>query len=94
MEPREVLQQLLVTEKSTIARETGRYTFRVDRRANKNQIKAAVEKLFNVHVDTVRTIIMAGKIKRMGRFEGKSPIWKKAIVKLQGDERITEFENL
>ncbi len=95
MDPRKIIKQFLVTEKSTITREReGKYAFAVDDAANKHQIKTAVEKLFNVEVDSVRTIVMPGKLKRLGRFEGKTPSWKKAIVKLKGDQQIPEFENL
>ena len=95
MEPRAVIKQFLATEKSTLAKENeGKYAFAVDARANKHQIKDAVEKLFKVQVASVRTMVMAGKEKRLGRFSGKTPIWKKAIIKLKGDAQITEFDNL
>jgi large subunit ribosomal protein L23 len=95
MEPREVVKRFLATEKSTIIKENeGKYAFAVDARANKYQIKDAVEKLFKVEVESVRTIVMPGKIKRLGRYEGKTPVWKKAIIKLKGDAQISEFENL
>lgn len=95
MDPQKIIKQFLATEKSTISKETeGKYAFVVDRRANKHQIKEAVEKQFKVHVDSVRTIVMPGKVKRLGRFEGKTPRWKKAVVKLHGGEQISEFENL
>ena len=95
MEPRKVIMRYLVTEKTTVAKETDRkYSFAVDRRANKNQIKNAVEKIFGVEVDSVRTVVVPGKLKRMGRNEGKTSIWKKAIVKLKSDQKITEFENI
>ncbi len=95
MESREIIKRFLATEKSTIAKETeGKYAFVVDARANKHQIKDAVEKLFSVEVESVRTMVMPGKLKRLGRFEGKTPIWKKAIIKLKGDEQISEFDNL
>ena len=95
MEARAVIKQFLATEKSTLAREAeGKYAFVVDSRANKVQIKDAVEKLFKVEVASVRTMVMPGKEKRLGRFSGKTPIWKKAIIKLKGDSHITEFDNL
>ena len=95
MDPRTIIKQYLTTEKSTLTKEREqKYSFMVDRRANKSQIKSAVEELFKVNVDSVRTIIMPGKLKRMGRFEGKTPTWKKAIVKLKGEEKISEFENM
>jgi large subunit ribosomal protein L23 len=95
MDARKIVKQFLVTEKSTIIRERDRtYSFAVDGRANKYQIKDAVEQLFDVQVDSVRTVVIPGKLKRLGRFEGKTPSWKKAIVKLKGDQQISEFENL
>jgi len=95
MEPRAIIKQFLATEKSTLAKENqGKYAFAVDPRANKHQIREAVEKLFKVKVASVRTIVMAGKEKRLGRFSGKTPIWKKAIIKLHGEDQITEFDNL
>jgi len=95
MDPREIIKKFLVTEKSTITREReGKYAFAVAGGANKHQIKDAVERLFDVEVDSVRTVVMPGKLKRLGRFEGKTPTWKKAIVKLKGDQQISEFENL
>lgn len=95
MDPRKIVKKFLVTEKSSIVREReGKYAFAVDSDANKSQIKEAVERLFDVEVDSVRTVVMPGKLKRLGRFEGKTPTWKKAIVKLKGDQQISEFENL
>ncbi len=94
MDSRHVIKQFLATEKSTLSREDGKYSFEVDRRANKYQIKQAIEELFQVEVDSIRTMIVAGKMKRMGRYEGKSSTWKKAIIKLKADETIAEFENM
>jgi len=95
MEPRAIIKQYLSTEKSTVTKEKeGKYAFAVDIRANKHKVKQAVEKLFGVHVDAVRPVIVPGKLKRLGRYEGKTPVWKKAIVTLKSDERIADFENL
>ncbi len=95
MEPRKIIKQYMTTEKSTILKENeAKYTFSVDIRANKRQIKEAVEELFKIEVDSVRTVIMPGKLRTLGRYKGKTPRWKKAIVKVKGDERIPEFENL
>lgn len=95
MDPREVIVQYMATEKSAITKESEKkYTFKVNRRANKHEIKKAIEELFKVDVDSVRTIVMPGKVKTMGRYEGKTPTWKKAIIKLKGEETITEFDNL
>jgi large subunit ribosomal protein L23 len=85
----------VTTERTTILREkNNEYVFEVDRRANKNVIKNAVESAFKVKVDSVRTMIMPGKIRRMGRYEGKTSIWKKALVRLKPGEKITIFENV
>jgi large subunit ribosomal protein L23 len=95
MEAQRVIKQFLATEKSAIAKETdGKYAFSVELRANKNQIKHAIEELFKVEVDSIRTLVIPGKVKRMGRYEGKTSKWKKAIIKLKGDAKIAEFENL
>ena len=94
MEAFNVIKKFLATEKSTMAREDGKYSFEVDRRANKYHVKQAVEELFNVEVASVHTLIVPGKIKRTGRFEGKTPTWKKAVIKLKGDATIAEFENM
>ncbi len=95
MDTRQIVKQVLTTEKSTIMRDKeGKYAFLVDRHANKHQIKAAIEKIFRVHVASVQTVIMPGKVKRLGRFEGKTPTWKKAVIKLKSGEKISEMENM
>jgi large subunit ribosomal protein L23 len=94
-DPRQVLQLHLMTEKSSIMHENNNsYVFRVHRNANKVEIKSAVEKAFGVKVDSVRTMTVPGKPKRLGRFEGKTSAWKKAIVKLRKDQHITDFDNI
>jgi len=95
MDSRKIIKRYLATEKSTVNKEAqGKYAFLVDRRANKHQIRQAVEEMFKVEVGSIRTIIMPGKIKRYGRYEGKTATWKKAVIKLKGDAKIAEFENL
>jgi len=79
---RHVVRRALLTEKSTLMREHNKYVFEVDRRAGKPEIKAAVEELFKVSVVDVRTANVQGKVKRLGRYAGKRPDWKKAIVTL------------
>lgn len=66
-------------------------TFRVDRRATKTEIKKAVENIFNVKVDHVRTVNYMGKIKRQGRHEGRRPSWKKAYVTLKRGQNALEY---
>lgn len=80
-----------ITEKNTILREENKYVFEVDRKSNKAQIKKAVEGLFNVKVEAINTMIVKGKKKRMGRFSGYRPNWKKAIVKLAEGQTIDKL---
>jgi len=88
-----IVKQPLITEKSTIRKEaTGVYCFRTHVRANKIEIKRAVESLFKVTVLRVNTVTVLGKKKRMGRFTGKRPDWKKAVVTLKAGDRIEYFE--
>jgi large subunit ribosomal protein L23 len=90
-----IIKSHIATERTTRLREqNNEYVFEVDRRANKHVIKMAVEQAFRVKVDSVRTIIMPGKVRRMGRYEGKTPTWKKAIVRLKKDQVITIFDNV
>ena len=93
MELNKVIKKILVTEKSTAARDaSNKYSFEVDRRANKVEITSAVEKLFKVKVIDVHVQNMEGKKKRLGRYAGKRSDWKKAIVKLSPKDKITIFE--
>ncbi|MEO0322426.1 MAG: 50S ribosomal protein L23 [Myxococcota bacterium] len=88
-----IKRPLILTEKgSTLREEQNKYLFEVDPRANKIQIKAAVETLFDVDVVDVNTLIMRGKMKRMGRGHAKTRNWKKAIVTLAEDDSIDFFE--
>jgi large subunit ribosomal protein L23 len=95
LDARRIIKTHVVTERTTRLKESNNeYVFEVDKRANKHVIKDAVEKVFNVKVDSVRTMIMPGKSKRMGRFEGKTPTWKKAVVRLKENQVISMFENM
>ena len=88
-----IKRPLMLTEKGNVLRETqNQFLFEVDRRANKIQIRQAVEKLFNVKVDAVRTLIMRGHHRRMGRGYEKTPNWKKAIVSVKEGDTIEFFE--
>jgi large subunit ribosomal protein L23 len=89
----DVVKRPLVTEKSERNRAEGhQFAFEVHRDATKIQVKQAVEKLFNVHVIAVRTAIVRGKNKRVGRSIGRRPNWKKAFVTLKEGETIALFE--
>ena len=95
MRMQDVIRRPLVTEKSTIARELSNVvTLAVDPRANKHQIRAAVEGLFDVTVVGVRTIRMPRKKRRVGKFVGRKPEWKKAIVVLAEGQSIEFFEGV
>ena len=76
----EIIIAPVITEKSNDSMQEGKYTFEVDKKATKVDIANAVEKLFEVKVLNVNTITVKGKLKRMGRYEGKTSDWKKAIV--------------
>jgi len=95
MDPREIVIRPLITEKShRLMEKTNQYTFEVHPDANKIQIRKAVEELFKVHVLAVNTVRMPGKMRRVGRFTGRQPDRKKAIVTLAEGERITAFEGV
>jgi large subunit ribosomal protein L23 len=88
-----IKRPLILTEKGSLLREQGnQYLFEVNPKANKIQIKEAVETLFKVNVTAVNTLIMRGKMRRMGRGHAKTKNWKKAIVTLIEGESIDFFE--
>jgi large subunit ribosomal protein L23 len=106
--PQTVIKRPLLTEKSARLRETGgaatsaaegeayaqKVVFEVARDANKIDIRRAVEQLFKVSVTEVRTLVVRGKVKRMGRFTGQRPSWKKAFVTLKPGDNIEFFEGV
>ena len=93
--PYQVIKRPIITEKSNIATADNHYTFEVDRRANKHQIREAVEHIFKVDVVDVRVMNIAPKFGRWGRKRVKrSPAWKKAIVTIAPDQRIEIFEGV
>lgn len=90
-----ILIQALVSEKATELQEKQNcYVFKVAKNANKLEIKNAVEKGFNVKVISVTVSNVKGKSKKLGRFEGRRPGWKKAFVSLKEGESIDLFENV
>ena len=93
--PHAIIRRPLITEKSTAQKEANnKLAFEVDRRANKIEIKNAVEKVFKVQVVDVHTINYFGKRKRLGRFAGRRPHWKKAIVTLKPGQKVEFFEGV
>jgi large subunit ribosomal protein L23 len=90
--PEDIIIAPIITEKSyKLAQEQNKYTFKVHPDANKIEIKNAVEKLFKVKVTSVNTINVKPKRKRLGKFEGKTSSWKKAIVTLKEGDKIELF---
>jgi large subunit ribosomal protein L23 len=91
----DILVRPLVTEKGVNKKDSERtLCFEVHAEANKTQVKAAVEKLFKVKVQEVRTATFEGKLRRRGRFAGYRSDWKKAYVKLKEGEKVPEFAEI
>lgn len=90
--PWDIIRKPLVTEKAMRLVEENKYTFEVDSRANKTEIKQAIEEIFKVKVKKVQTMRVPGKLKRVGRYVGRTSERKKAIVTLEEGHRIPFFE--
>lgn len=84
-----VLKQYHLSEKTNVLSSTGRYVFVVDKKANKIEVKKAVEAVYDVHVANVNIVNTKGKVRRYGRSVGKTSSWKKAIVTLKQGEKIS-----
>ena len=91
MNARDIILAPVITEKSVSVLGEKKYTFRVADGANKIEIAKAIEEIFGVQVAKVNTISMKGKKRRMGRFEGYTSDWKKAVVTLKEDSKTIEF---
>jgi len=95
IDSRQVVKRALITEKGSILREKARqYTFEVHQDANKIEINRAVETIFKVKVENVRTQNMHGKVKRLGRSVGRRPDWKRAVVTLAPEQTIELFDQV
>jgi large subunit ribosomal protein L23 len=95
MKQYDILRGPLVTEKTTLQKEIdNQVTFKVDKKANRVEIKNAVEKNFNTRVKQVRTVQVKGKVKQRGKISGRRKDWKKAIVTLMPGQRIDFFEGV
>jgi large subunit ribosomal protein L23 len=92
--PEKILIEPVLSEKTNIMREEGKYVFRVDPAATKIQIKEAVRVLFKVHPISCRVMVVGGKPKRQRYRSGYTSSWKKAIVRLPKDEKISLFEGI
>jgi large subunit ribosomal protein L23 len=89
---RDIIKRPIITEKSYQLMEENKYTFEVDRKSNKLEVKLAVQEIFNVKVEKVNIINVKPKQRRVGRYTGLTNNKKKAIVKLAAGEKIAEFE--
>ena len=89
--PHDIIIRPWITEKTMDMKAERKYVFVVDKNSNKTEIKNALEVIFGVRVSKVNTMNLLGKKKRMGRFEGRRPSWKKAIVTLKEDSKTIEF---
>ena len=89
--PHDIIIRPIVTEKSMAEMAENKYTFEVSKKANKTEIKKAVETIFGVNVEQVNTLNYDGKVKRMGRSVGRTASFKKAVVKLTADSKEIEF---
>jgi large subunit ribosomal protein L23 len=95
MNAHDIIKRPVITEKTNIQKEaSNQVSFEVDRRANRVQVRKAIEEIFKVHVAAVRTLHVRGKIKQRGRILGKRRDWKKAVVTLMPGERIDFFEGV
>ena len=93
MSPEQVIKRpIVLTEKAALLKEANQVVFEVDLKANKIQIRHAVEQLFGVKVTEVNTLVQRGKVKRIGRGPAKRPNWKKAIVTLRAGDDIQFFD--
>jgi len=90
----DILLEPVLSEKANLLREEGKYVFKVAMSANKLQIKEAVGKLFNVHPISCNVMVVGGKPKRLRYRNGYTSAWKKAIVRIPKDEKITLFEGV
>ncbi|MCK9862663.1 50S ribosomal protein L23 [Paenibacillus sp. ATY16] len=89
--PRDIIKRPVITERTSDFMAVKRYVFEVDLRANKTEIKDAIEQIFKVKVTSVNTMRVAGKPKRYGKYNGYRPDWKKAFVQLSADSKELEF---
>jgi large subunit ribosomal protein L23 len=92
MDPTQVIIRPVVSEKSYVLADAGKYTFRVHDKAHKTQIRQAVENMFDVKVTDVRTISVKSKPKRRGQTAGRTRSWRKAIVQVRAGDTIPIFQ--
>lgn len=89
--PHDIIIKPIITERSMDDMAYGKYTFQVDKKANKSEVKKALETIFGIKVEKVNTMNYLGKMKTQGAHSGRKASWKKAIVKLAADSKKIEF---
>ncbi|MFK7697361.1 50S ribosomal protein L23 [Paenibacillus sp. HJGM_3] len=89
--PRDIIKRPIITERTSDLMSNNTYVFEVDKRANKTEIKLAIQDIFKVKVSNVNTMNVPAKPKRYGRYNGYTSEWKKAIVRLTADSKPLEF---
>lgn len=95
MSTRDIIRKPIITEKATHLKEKSNiYVFEVERNCNKIEIRNAVQEMFKVTVEDVRTYITHGKMRTRGRFKGRKPDWKRALVQLKKGDTIEIFEGV
>jgi large subunit ribosomal protein L23 len=94
LKPHDIIIKPIITEQTMSLMEDNKYAFYVDKRANKVEIKKAIQEIFDVKVDKVRTLNTKGKLRRMGRYQGYTPNRKKAYVTLREGDKIELFDEL
>ena len=94
-ETKDIIRRPVITEKASwMTESSNKYVFEVSKNCNKIEVKQAIEKLFGVTVESVRTYTTHGKIRSRGRFKGKRPDWKRAVVQLKQGDTIEFFEGV
>ncbi|MGE5674191.1 MAG: 50S ribosomal protein L23 [Mycobacterium leprae] len=94
MDARDIILKPLITEKAMAKMAENRYAFKVRLDANKTEIKDAIEEIFKVTVLSVNTMRQHGKVRRMGKYQGRRSDWKKAVIQLKEGDSIKIFEGL
>jgi len=94
MDARDIILRPLISEKAVAVLDDGKYTFKVRMDANKMQIADSIEKIYNVTVVSVHTMRMHGKMRKVGKFQGRRSDWKKAIIELKDGDSIKVLEGL
>ena len=93
-DPSSIIRRPILTERASELQESGKYVFEVRRDANKIEIGKAAQRMFDVDVVKVNTLSVRGKLKRLGRFQGRKAAWKKAVITIAEGQTIELFEDI